>query len=149
MATYIEIADWTSLQDAAAQVRVEVFVKEQGIPVEEEWDFDDVTALHAVLFDTSGQAFGTARLLQPSVGVAKVGRMAVLPNQRGRGFGRRLLQALISTARQRGDHEVVLSAQLSAEGLYAKFGFEIMGEPYDEVGIPHVAMRLSLRKASA
>jgi len=71
MSTYIEIADWATLQAAAAQVRVEVFVKEQGIPVEEEWDVDDATALHAVLFDTSGQAFGTARLLPPRQALPK------------------------------------------------------------------------------
>lgn len=144
MATYIEIADWACLQDAAAHVRVEVFVKEQGIPAEEEWDFDDVTAIHAVLFDTSGQALGTARLLQPEAGVAKIGRMAVLSEQRGQSLGARLLNAMISTARRRGDREVRLSAQRSAEGFYAKYGFEIVGAPYDEVGIPHVAMRLSL-----
>ena len=144
MATYIEIADWACLQNAAVHVRVEVFVKEQGIPAEEEWDFDDVTAIHAVLFDTSGQALGTARLLQPEAGVAKIGRMAVLSEQRGQSLGARLLNAMISTARRRGDREVRLSAQRSAEGFYAKYGFEIVGAPYDEVGIPHVAMRLSL-----
>ena len=147
MSTYIEIADWTTLQDAAAQVRVAVFVQEQGVPAEDEWDFDDATALHAVLFDTSGQALGTARLLQPEAGVAKVGRMAVLREHRGRGFGQRLLQALVSNARHRDDHQVVLSAQRSAEGFYARFGFEPVGEPYDEVGIPHVAMCLRLTDA--
>ena len=146
MATYIEIADWATLQDAAAQVRVAVFVHEQGVPAEEEWDFDDATAVHAVLFDTSGQALGTARLLQPQAGVAKIGRMAVLREHRGQGFGQRLLQAMVSMARYRHDQEVVLSAQRSAEGFYAQYGFEPVGEPYDEVGIPHVAMRLALRK---
>ena len=146
MATYIEIADWATLQDAAAQVRVAVFVHEQGVPAEEEWDFDDATAVHAVLFDTSGQALGTARLLQPQAGVAKIGRMAVMREHRGQGFGQRLLQAMVSMARYRHDQEVVLSAQRSAEGFYAQYGFEAVGEPYDEVGIPHVAMRLALRK---
>ena len=146
MATYIEIADWATLQDAAAQVRVAVFVHEQGVPAEEEWDFDDATAVHAVLFDTSGQALGTARLLQPQAGVAKIGRMAVMREHRGQGFGQRLLQAMVSMARYRHDQEVVLSAQRSAEGFYAQYGFEPVGEPYDEVGIPHVAMRLALRK---
>ena len=144
MSTYIEIADWATLQDAAAQVRVAVFVQEQGIPAEEEWDFEDATALHAVLFDTSGQALGTARLLQPEAGIAKIGRMAVLREHRGQGFGQRLLQALIRMARHRDDHQVLLSAQRSAEGFYAQYGFDPVGEPYDEVGIPHVAMCLRL-----
>jgi predicted GNAT family N-acyltransferase len=147
MSTYIEIADWATLQDAAAQVRVAVFVQEQGIPAEEEWDFEDATALHAVLFDTFGQALGTARLLQPEAGVAKIGRMAVLPAHRGKGLGQRLVQAMLRTARYRGDRQVVLSAQSRAEGFYAKYGFEPVGEPYDEVGIAHVAMHLDLTSA--
>ena len=144
MSTYIEIADWATLQDAAAQVRVAVFVQEQGIPAEEEWDFEDATALHAVLFDTSGQALGTARLLQPEAGIAKIGRMAVLNTWRNKGYGARLLCALISTARARQDTEIRLSAQRSAQAFYAQHGFQVAGAPYDEVGIPHVAMCLTL-----
>ena len=144
MSTYIQIADWATLQHAAAPVRVQVFVQEQGIPVEEEWDAEDVTAIHAVLFDTSGQARATARLLQPASGVAKIGRMAVLREWRGQGYGQRLLKAMISTARYRNDRMVTLSAQQSAMTFYAKHGFETVGVPYDEVGIPHTAMQLYL-----
>ena len=88
--TYIEIGDWTHLQSAAQQVRTAVFVQEQGIAPEDEWDADDNTALHAVLFDVNGQAIGNARLLQPSVNIAKVGRMAVLRQERGHGLARPL-----------------------------------------------------------
>jgi predicted GNAT family N-acyltransferase len=142
--TYIEIGDWPLMQTAAQAVRTAVFVQEQGIAPEDEWDADDATALHAVLFDVNGQALGNARLLQPSANVAKVGRMAVLQKVRGRGYGARLLHALIRCARERGHKEVRLSAQRSAEGFYAAYGFSIVGEPFDEVGIPHVEMRLSL-----
>jgi predicted GNAT family N-acyltransferase len=55
--TYIEIGDWTHLQSAAQQVRTAVFVQEQGIAPEDEWDADDNTALHAVLFDVNGRPF--------------------------------------------------------------------------------------------
>jgi predicted GNAT family N-acyltransferase len=144
MSTYIEIADWATLQTPAAHVRTQVFVHEQGVPAHEEWDVDDSTAIHAVLFHTNGQALGTSRLLQPQPNVAKVGRMAVLREWRGQGCGQRLLQAMMAIARDRGDREVVLSAQRSAEGLYAKHGFVSVGLPYDEVGIEHVAMRLVL-----
>jgi predicted GNAT family N-acyltransferase len=142
--TYIEIGDWPLMHTAAQAVRTAVFVQEQGIAPEDEWDADDATALHAVLFDVNGQALGNARLLQPSANVAKVGRMAVLQKVRGRGYGARLLHALIRCARERGHKEVRLSAQRSAEGFYAAYGFSIVGEPFDEVGIPHVEMRLSL-----
>ena len=142
--TYIEIGEWALMQNAAQAVRTNVFVHEQGIAPEDEWDADDATALHAVLFDVNGQALGNARLLQPSATVAKVGRMAVLKDARGKGYGARLLQALIRCARQRGHKEVRLSAQRTAEGFYAAYGFVVAGEPFDEVGIPHVEMRLGL-----
>jgi predicted GNAT family N-acyltransferase len=142
--TYIEIGDWPLMQTAAQAVRTAVFVQEQGIAPEDEWDADDATALHAVLFDANGHALGNARLLQPSSNVAKVGRMAVLKEVRGHGYGERLLKALVLEARRRGNKEVRLSAQRTAEGFYAAFGFSIAGEPFDEVGIPHVEMRLSL-----
>jgi predicted GNAT family N-acyltransferase len=142
--TYIEIGEWPMMQAAAQAVRTTVFVLEQGIAPEDEWDADDATALHAVLFDVYGQALGNARLLQPTATVAKVGRMAVLKDARGNGYGSRLLQALIRCARQRRHKEVRLSAQRTAEGFYATHGFVVVGAPFDEVGISHVEMRLSL-----
>lgn len=143
--TYIEIGDWTWMQNNAQTVRTAVFVQEQGIAPEDEWDADDASALHAVLFDVNGQALGNARLLQPLVNVAKVGRMAVLKDARGRGYGARLLQALLLEARRRGNKEVRLSAQRTAEQFYASLGFSAVGEPFDEVGIPHVEMHLLLK----
>jgi predicted GNAT family N-acyltransferase len=142
--TSIKIGDWTQLQTAAQAVRTAVFVHEQGIAPEDEWDAEDASALHAVLLDEHGQAVGNARLLQPSPNVAKVGRMAVLREARGKGYGARLLHALLVEARRRGHTEVRLSAQRSAEGFYAAHGFTVVGEPFDEVGIPHIEMRVVL-----
>ncbi len=142
--TYIEIGEWALMQASAQAVRTAVFVHEQGIAPEDEWDAADATALHAVLFDMNGQPLGNARLLQPSAGLAKVGRMAVLKKARGHGYGARLLQALLREARRRSNKEVRLSAQRSAEKFYAAHGFMVVGEPFDEVGIAHVEMHLSL-----
>ncbi len=142
--TYIEIGEWPMMQAAAQAVRTAVFVHEQGIAPEDEWDADDATALHAVLFDLNGQPLGNARLLQPTAGLAKVGRMAVLKETRGQGYGARLLQALLREARRRSNKEVRLSAQRTAEKFYAAHGFVVVGEPFDEVGIAHVEMCLSL-----
>ncbi len=142
--TYIEMGEWPLMQNAAQTVRTAVFVHEQGIAPEDEWDADDATALHAVLFDVNGLPLGNARLLQPSLNVAKVGRMAVLREARGQGHGARLLKALVREAQRRGNKEVRLSAQRTAEGFYAAHGFVVVGEPFDEVGIPHVEMRLAL-----
>jgi len=142
--TYIEMGGWLLMQNAAQVVRTAVFVHEQGIAPEDEWDADDATALHAVLFDVNGQPLGNARLLQPSIKVAKVGRMAVLEKARGQGYGARLLHALIREAKRRGHKEVHLSAQRSAEQFYAAHGFSAVGEPFDEVGIAHIEMQLNL-----
>ena len=142
--TYIEIGDWSLMQASAQEVRTAVFVHEQGIAPEDEWDAADSTALHAVLFDVNGQALGNARLLQPSDNVAKVGRMAVLNEVRSRGYGARLLKSLLLEARRRGNKEVRLSAQRTAESFYAFHGFSVVGKPFDEVGIPHIEMQLKL-----
>jgi predicted GNAT family N-acyltransferase len=142
--TSITLGHWQELQQAAQFIRTEVFVKEQGIAPDDEWDADDATALHAVLFDVNGQPLGNARLLQPSANVAKIGRMAVLREVRGQGYGACLLHALVLEARRRGNKEVRLSAQRTAEGFYAAHGFRVVGAPFDEVGIPHVEMQLSL-----
>ena len=144
--TYIEIGDWSLMQASAQAVRTAVFVHEQGISPEDEWDAADVPALHAVLFDLNGQPIGNARLLQPSASVAKVGRMAVLKEARGQGYGARLLQALLLEARRRGNKEVRLSAQRTAQNFYATHGFVVDGDPFDEVGIAHIEMCLSLAK---
>ena len=136
----IKIGSWAELGADAAQVRTEVFVHEQKIPVEMEWDEADQAALHVVAYNGLGQAIGTARLLQHSPETAKVGRMAVKRILRGSSIGRELLQVLVDAARKRGCQEVMLHAQRSAEGFYARTGFRARGEPFEEVSIPHIEM---------
>ncbi len=142
--TQCQVGTWDALQASAQAVRTEVFVGEQGIAPEDEWDAADATAMHAVLSNRYGLALGTARLLQPEVGMAQIGRMAVTRLMRGSGFGQQLLQALVDAALARGDLEVRLHAQRSAEGFYRRQGFEPHGEPFDEVGIAHIEMRRRL-----
>ncbi len=95
----------------------------------------------------TGEPVATGRLLAYAPGVAKIGRVAVLAELRGTGLGRRVMRALMDAARARGDHEVVLHAQRSAEAFYLGLGFVPRGEPFDEVGIPHIEMAASLRDA--
>ncbi len=132
--------DWAALGKDAAQVRTAVFVQEQAIPMEMEWDEADMTALHAVACNRLGQPLATGRLLVHAPGVGKIGRMAVLRVMRGSDLGRDLLQTLLAAAWARGDREVVLHAQRSAEGFYARLGFSTRGPEFDEVGIAHVEM---------
>jgi YbgC/YbaW family acyl-CoA thioester hydrolase len=136
----IKIGSWKALGTGAQQVRTEVFVQEQRIPVEMEWDEADHTAVHALAVNRLGQPVATGRLLQHAPGVAKIGRMAVNRVLRGSHLGRDILQALMQAAAQRGDHEVCLHAQRSAEGFYTRLGFVSRGEPFDEAGIGHIEM---------
>jgi predicted GNAT family N-acyltransferase len=124
-------------------VRVRVFVDEQKIPLEMEWDEGDKVALHAVAYNRLGQPLATGRLLQgdpAEPGMARIGRMAVERVVRGTHLGRDILETLADAARQRGDREVQLHAQCSAQGFYKRLGFAVRGAPFDEAGIPHVTM---------
>lgn len=147
--TRMQLGPWSELQAGASKVRTEVFVEEQGIAREDEWDEADATAVHAVLYNRLDQPIATGRLLQPAPGVAKIGRMAVRRAVRGAQHGAEILQALLQAAAQRGDREAQLHAQRSAEGFYRRLGFAVSGEPFDEVGIAHVEMVLPLQMSSS
>lgn len=131
---------WSELGRDAARVRTAVFVQEQRIPREMEVDEADGAALHAVAYNRLGQPVATGRLTSSAPGVGQIGRMAVDRALRGSQLGRRVLQALTDSARERGDREVLLHAQRSAEGFYTRAGYAVRGEPFDEVGIAHVEM---------
>ena len=136
----IELAPWREARPEAQPIRFAVFVEEQGVPAELEMDELDGQCVHALAFHEN-LAVGTARLLPDG----HIGRLAVLKARRGRGGGAALLQRLIQAARERGDREVLLSAQVHALGFYRSHGFTAYGEAYQEAGIPHQGMRLKLR----
>lgn len=145
--TEVRTGDWATLGEGARAVREAVFVQEQGIAREDEWDAADHTAVHAVVTNRLGMPVATGRLLvegAPGGGTARIGRMAVDRTLRGSGVGRQVVQALEQAARLRGDTRVVLGAQRSAEGFYGRLGYTAVGEPYEEVGIPHVGMARAL-----
>ena len=139
--TTLETGHWSTLKDKAQPVRTQVFVQEQGIDAKDEWDTADADAVHAVITNRFGHPLGTARLLKKYPGVAQIGRMAVVRVMRGSGLGGQLLNALVDIAKARGDKEVHLHAQTSAQAFYAREGFVPVGEPFDEVGIAHIEMR--------
>jgi len=136
----IELLSWEQAREKASRIRFRVFVAEQGVPREIELDEQDPLCVHAMAFDERGAAVGTGRLLPD----AHIGRMAVLEERRGRGIGSALLNRLIDAARERGDREVALSAQVHAVEFYRRHGFETVGEVYEEAGIPHRSMRRRL-----
>ena len=136
----VRVGTWRELGDAARAIRDEVFIREQQIPAELEWDEADAHAVHAVAFNRLGQALATGRLLEHVPGVAKIGRMAVSAASRSSGVGRRVLDALLDAARGRGEREAVLHAQMSAVAFYERAGFVRRGPAFDEAGISHVEM---------
>ena len=135
----IELLPWERARAYAAPIRFAVFVEEQRVPAEIELDGMDAKSLHAVAF---GNRFpvGTGRLLPDG----HIGRMAVLKDWRGRGVGSLILKELVDAARNRGDREIVLSAQVHATAFYRAHGFVEEGAEYMDAGIPHVDMRRAL-----
>ena len=124
-------------EDAFA-VRIAVFVDEQQIPAEKELDEQDAVAVHCVGYD-DGTPIAAGRLLLAD-GNAKIGRMAVLASYRRTGIGAQVLEALESEGVARGVRHFKLSAQLHARSFYERYGYVAVGDVYDEVGIPHIAM---------
>jgi YbgC/YbaW family acyl-CoA thioester hydrolase len=143
----VRTGSWDAVGREAQVLRHAVFVQELRIPADLEWDAADAGAVHAVACNRFGLALGTGRLLGHAPGVAKIGRMAVRHDLRGSGIGAAVLDALIGVAQSRGDAEVLLHAQHSATGFYARQGFKARGEPFEEAGIVHLEMTRTLRGA--
>lgn len=118
-------------------VREPVFVQEQQVPLDLEWDELDPLSTHVLALDDSGAPIGTGRLTPEP----RIGRMAVLPAWRGRGVGAAILANLLAKAEQAGIELVEIHAQVDAMAFYQRFGFEAWGEPFEEAGIQHRHMR--------
>lgn len=125
----------------AFAIRRRVFQDEQGVPAEEEFDADDDRAIH-VLATIGGEPVGTGRLVfHPTY--AKIGRMAVLKQHRRCGVGRALMEALISAAAEHHCTHLVLHAQVQAMPFYNALSFHVVGDEFEEAGIPHRRMERS------
>lgn len=135
-----QMGSWDKLKDQARAVRDEVFLQEQQIPVEMEWDEFDKDAIHATACNRMGMPVATGRLLAHAPGVGRIGRMAVSRVLRGSGLGRGILDLLVQAACDRGDAQVLLHAQCSAQGFYQSLGFKPRGDIFMEAGIAHIEM---------
>lgn len=131
---------WQSHESALRQVRQAVFVEEQKIPPETEFDAHDNQAEHVLALNSAGQAVGCGRLLESGL----IGRVAVITEARGNGLGRDLIDALIAAAETRKLNKVFLHAQDSAQGFYKKLDFILTGETFTEAGIRHLSMERAL-----
>ncbi len=134
-------------QEAAFHVRTEVFVVEQGCPPEEELDEYDAVAQHFVAL-AGDEVIGTARVYSLGNGAAKVGRVAVLREWRGRGIGVALMEAVWEWAGKAGYRECVLHAQTYVIPFYKRLGYAAEGEIFYEANIPHRKMRRRFGEAT-
>jgi predicted GNAT family N-acyltransferase len=123
----VRIADWEREREAMRAIRTPVFIQEQQVPQDIEWDDKDPLCVHALALDTDGTPIGTGRLAPDG----KIGRMAVLEEWRGKGVGAAILDFLVASQRH-------------ALEFYLQHGFEAEGEEFMEAGIPHLRMRRSL-----
>ena len=133
-------AEWSQDETALGAIRRRVFIEEQQVPEDLEWDGLDPDALHLLAETADGRPIGTVRLLADG----HIGRMAVLKNARGNGVGRSLLDAILDAARAQGLTEVFLHAQVDAIPFYERAGFVAEGEVFMDAGIPHRSMRRAL-----
>lgn len=136
----VRVASWGNDSEALRAIRERVFIREQGVPPELEWDELDAVCLHLLAIDSAGSPVGTARLSPEG----RIGRMAVLKQWRGKGIGSMLMQSLLREAQSMQIKQVALHAQTQATNFYQKFRFMVAGEGFMEAGIPHVRMVLQL-----
>ena len=135
----IREGSWEALGAEATEIRRMVFIEEQRVPLEEEWDGRDPECRHFLAL-LEGLPVGTARLLPD----AHIGRVAVLARARGSGIGAALMAAAIEAARRDGHPAVELAAQTHALAFYTRLGFTPFGDEFIDAGILHRNMRLPL-----
>ncbi|WP_455374649.1 GNAT family N-acetyltransferase [Kaarinaea lacus] len=139
---HIEQASWDKNKKDLIELRTRVFINEQLVPPDLEWDGYDRDCWHVIAVTDSGDCIGTGRLLYDG----HIGRMAVLPDFRQQGVGSALLNALQDIASVQGITEVFLHAQTSAIDFYKKHGYRINSDEFMDAGIPHVTMEKTLKQ---
>jgi predicted GNAT family N-acyltransferase len=135
----IETVQYQGSMVAIDQIRTKVFQEEQGVSAELEFDGLDPSAIHFLAY-VNGKAVGTARIREIDGDTVKIERLAVLPNYRKQGIGRKLMKSALSTIVQQGKPIAIIHAQAYIAQLYEQLGFAIVGEQFNEAGIPHVKM---------
>jgi predicted GNAT family N-acyltransferase len=150
VAYQVRVAETPADREACVAVRKEVFVTEQGVPEEIEYDAYDAVAVHVLAVREDGEPLGTGRLLHGEraaaktggePGVGSLGRLAVAKEARGLGVGVALVRAVEEAARTLGLTAVDLHAQTHALGFYERLGYEAYGPEFPDAGIPHRSMR--------
>jgi predicted GNAT family N-acyltransferase len=136
---YIKEVTWSTHEAALRQIREEVFVVEQSVPENLEWDRQDADAIHLLALDDKAHPVACARIVGSTIG-----RMAVIKDKRGVGLGKALLASAIQVCKESNFKEIKLSSQTHAVQFYKKAGFVICGDPYLDANIWHVDMQLNI-----
>jgi predicted GNAT family N-acyltransferase len=139
MSEHIQRTTWQKDKELLSNIRYQVFVDEQKVPIELEIDDDDPLAAH-ILCIVDGQPVGTGRILLDG----HIGRLAVLQANRKQGYGNKILEHLELIAQENELTEVFLNAQVTAIPFYEKRGYMIISDVFDDAGIPHKTMRKTL-----
>ena len=130
---------FSMLGNACFGLRREVFVREQHVPDEEEFDADDLTATHLVAI-RDGEVCGAMRLITTPARV-KIGRVVVRRDHRGEGIAKAMVIAAMEMAAARGESRFHLDAQVDKIGFYESLGFAAYGPVFMDGGMPHRAMK--------
>lgn len=136
----VEDNNWSELQAAARPIRQAVFVQEQHVPEEMEWDGYDAPSRHVIARNAAGLPIGTGRLLPDG----HIGRMSVLPDWRSHEVGSALFERLLQLARSCRMPRIALHAQTQVSGFYQRYGLVAEGPEFLEAGIPHIRMTRAL-----
>jgi predicted GNAT family N-acyltransferase len=136
----IHTVTWHDAEPLLREVREAVFMREQGVSAELEWDGMDNASHHVLALSNSGKAIGCGRIL-PN---AHIGRVAVLPEWRGKKVGTAILEKLLSYASDKGYPEVDIDAQVQALPFYQHFSYVTDGDEFLDANIPHRKIRIKI-----
>ena len=139
----VSLVSWRDAEPLLRAVREEVFMREQGVPEELEWDGLDADCRHALALSLQGEAIGCGRLLANG----HIGRIAVLPQWREQRVGTAIMETLLAEARAQGHRRVDVDAQTQAMPFYRSLGFVEQGEEFMDAGLPHIKMILEFPQA--
>jgi len=137
----VHLVSWHDGEPLLRAIREKVFMQEQNVPAELEWDGLDDICHHALALSANGEAIGCGRITPDG----HIGRMAVLPEWRRKRIGSAILELLLDYASTQHLVQVDLNAQVQAMPLYKQFGFEEEGEVFMDANMPHRKMTLHLK----
>ncbi len=140
MPYHIKLTDWANDAERLSDIRRTVFIEEQKVPENLEWDESDAECTHILATDNDNKPIATARITDKG----HIGRMSVLKAHRKHGIGSAMLKQLIDHARELELRRVTLNAQITAMPFYARHGFVAISEEFMDAGIPHKTMQLEL-----